>query len=227
MALFTSTSFHFNVANASDPPPLQDFCVGEEDPNSAVFVNGMLCKNPKKVTAQDFLYKGFNITGNTNNKLHANATLIDVDKLPSLNTQGVAIAHIDFGPHGLNTPHHHPRSSEIFALLTGKLYASFITSEYELFSVVLNPGDLFVFPQGLIHFQYNLKKSPARAIATFGSQRPGRVNSAQGLFEIGNLEPFPRRLGVNRVLHVDDAPRRLSSGVKHPTSRRQRKHEES
>ncbi|XP_074282512.1 germin-like protein subfamily 1 member 17 isoform X1 [Silene latifolia] len=175
-------SLNFNEVDASDPPPLQDFCVGIEDPKSAVFVNGLICKNPKKVTTQDFLFKGFNETGDTNNLLHINATLIDVERLPSLNTQGVAIAHIDYGPFGLNTPHHHPRSSEIFAVLTGTLYAGFITSDYQLFSVVLNPGDLFVFPQGLLHFQYNLKKSKARAIAAFGSQHPGRVNSAQGLF---------------------------------------------
>ncbi|XP_074282514.1 uncharacterized protein LOC141607037 isoform X2 [Silene latifolia] len=70
-------SLNFNEVDASDPPPLQDFCVGIEDPKSAVFVNGLICKNPKK---------------------------------------------------------------------------------------------------------YNLKKSKARAIAAFGSQHPGRVNSAQGLF---------------------------------------------
>ncbi|KAH9606055.1 hypothetical protein KSS87_009950 [Heliosperma pusillum] len=175
-------NFHLYEVDASDPPPLQDFCVGVEDPNSGVFVNGLFCKNPNNVTAQDFLFKGFNITGDTNNILRANATLVDIERLPSLNTQGVAIAHIDYGPYGLNTPHHHPRSSEIFAVLKGTLYAGFITSDYQLFSVILNPGDLFVFPQGLLHFQYNLKKGKARAIAAFGSQHPGRVNSAQGLF---------------------------------------------
>ncbi|CDP16508.1 unnamed protein product [Coffea canephora] len=34
---------------------LQDFCVAVPDATVAVFVNGKVCKNPKQVTAYDFL----------------------------------------------------------------------------------------------------------------------------------------------------------------------------
>ncbi|KAF6145865.1 hypothetical protein GIB67_028860 [Kingdonia uniflora] len=40
---------------ASDPSPLQDFCVAIDEPRSpALFVNGKFCKDPKLVTANDF-----------------------------------------------------------------------------------------------------------------------------------------------------------------------------
>ncbi|XP_048495316.1 putative germin-like protein 2-1 [Beta vulgaris subsp. vulgaris] len=176
---FTS---HIYVASASDPGLLQDFCVGVNDPDSAVFVNGKFCKNPKDVTIDDFLYKGFNIPSDTNNTQRAEATLVDVNRFPALNTLGVAMARVDFASFGLNTPHLHPRGSEIFAVLEGTLYAGIVTTDYKLFDTVLRKGDMIVFPQGLIHFQLNLGKTDALAIASFGSQFPGRVNVANGVF---------------------------------------------
>ncbi|CAO2836346.1 unnamed protein product [Amaranthus hypochondriacus] len=175
-------AFVFYVANASDPSPLQDFCVGVDHPISGVFVNGKFCKNPKDVTINDFLYKGFNIRGDTNNTQRAEATLIDVNKFPGLNTLGVAMARVDFGPFGLNTPHLHPRGSEIFAVQEGTLYAGIVSTDYKLYDTILTKGDMIVFPQGLIHFQLNIGKTDALAFVSFGSQNPGRVNVADGVF---------------------------------------------
>ncbi|GJW68523.1 putative germin-like protein 2-1 [Tanacetum coccineum] len=50
------------VALASDPSPLQDFCVA--DLKSNVLVNGFACKDPKMVKAEDFLFKGLDKMGN-------------------------------------------------------------------------------------------------------------------------------------------------------------------
>ncbi|KVD98176.1 hypothetical protein Ccrd_024126, partial [Cynara cardunculus var. scolymus] len=52
-----------SLALASDPSPLQDFCVA--DPNSRVLVNGVVCKDPNLVKADDFLYRGLNLMGDT------------------------------------------------------------------------------------------------------------------------------------------------------------------
>ncbi|KAL2892774.1 putative germin-like protein 2-1 [Bienertia sinuspersici] len=175
-------SFMFYVANASDPTPLQDFCVGVNDPNSTVHTNGELCKNPKDVTIDDFIYKGFNIPGDTNNTQGANATLVDIARFPAVNTQGVSIARVDFAPFGLNTPHLHPRGSEIFAVMEGTLYAGFVTADDKLYDTIIKKGDIIVFPQGLVHFQFNIGKTDALAIASFGSQNPGRVNVANAVF---------------------------------------------
>ncbi|XP_021758266.1 putative germin-like protein 2-1 [Chenopodium quinoa] len=174
--------FCFNVANASDPSLLQDFCVSATDHHSAVFVNGKFCKNPNDVKVTDFLFKGFNKPGNTNNLQEASATIVDVNLFPALNTLGVTIARVDFGPYGLNTPHLHHRGSETFAVMEGTLYAGFVTSDNKLFDTVITKGDVIAFPQGLIHFQMNMDNTHAYAIAAFGSQNPGRINVPNSLF---------------------------------------------
>ncbi|XP_021758337.1 putative germin-like protein 2-1 [Chenopodium quinoa] len=182
-AIFTLlATLSFTTTNASDPAPLQDFCVGVDDPHSGVFVNGKFCKNPKRVTINDFLYKGFNRTSVIDNPQGAEATLVNVDRFPGLNTLGVAIARVDFAPFGLNTPHLHPRASQAFVVMKGTLYAGFVTTDYKLYDTIMNEGDLIVFPQSLIHFQLNLRNTTAFAIAAFGSQNPGRINVANGVF---------------------------------------------
>ncbi|GMH20569.1 hypothetical protein Nepgr_022410 [Nepenthes gracilis] len=175
------------VAYATDPTQLQDFCVGINNPIDGVFVNGLFCKNPLQATPNDFLFKGLNIPGNTNNKQGSNVTLVSAANLPGLNTLGISLARIDFAPYGLIPPHTHPRATEIFTVLEGTLYVGFVTSNLpngknQLFSVVLNPGDVFVFPQGLIHFQFNIGKTPAVAIASLSSQNPGVITIANAVF---------------------------------------------
>ncbi|GMH20570.1 hypothetical protein Nepgr_022411 [Nepenthes gracilis] len=175
------------VAYATDPTQLQDFCVGINKPIDGVFVNGLFCKNPIQATPDDFLFKGLNIPGNTNNKQGSNVTLVNAANLPGLNTLGISLARIDFAPYGLNPPHTHPRGTEILTVLEGTLYVGFVTSDLpngknQFFSVVLNPGDVFVFPQGLIHFQFNIGKTPAVAIASLSSQNPGAITIANAVF---------------------------------------------
>ncbi|KAL9231912.1 hypothetical protein vseg_007073 [Gypsophila vaccaria] len=175
------------VAYATDPTQLQDFCVGVNDPNNALFVNGMFCKNPMEATPEDFLFKGLDTPRNTCNKLGSNVTLVTATQVPGLNTLGISIARIDFAPHGLNPPHTHPRASEVLTVLDGTLYVGFVTSNLQnggnkLFTKVLNKGDVFVFPQGLVHFQFNVGNTPAVAIVGLSSQNPGVVTIGNAVF---------------------------------------------
>ncbi|XP_018728294.2 germin-like protein subfamily 1 member 7 [Eucalyptus grandis] len=177
LALATATSF------AYDPSPLQDFCVAINDPK--VFVNGKFCKDPKQVTADDFLFKGFRYPGNTVNPLGSKVTPAFVDQLPGLNTLGISMARIDFAPGGLNPPHTHPRGSEILVVAEGTLLVGFVTSNQlnnTFFTKVLYKGDVFVFPIGLIHFQLNIGKTPALAFAALSSQNPGVITIANSVF---------------------------------------------
>uniref|UniRef100_A0A7C9AYN6 Germin-like protein n=1 Tax=Opuntia streptacantha TaxID=393608 RepID=A0A7C9AYN6_OPUST len=182
-----------SVANAADPGPLQDFCVGVSDPHSALFVNGFFCKNPKDVTANDFLYRGFDTVGDTNNPLRSRAVMVNASTFPALNTLGITMARIDYEVGGVNPPHLHPRASEMLTVREGTLYAGFVTSNLQaggnrLYAKVLNKGDIFVFPQGLIHFQLNIGSTPAVANAVFGSQTPGLVTVANAVF--GSTPPI-------------------------------------
>ena len=47
---------------------------------------------------------------------------------------------------------------------------------------MLYPGEAFVFPQGLIHFQFNMEKTNAVAFAALGSQNPGVITIAKTVF---------------------------------------------
>ncbi|XP_020209034.1 germin-like protein subfamily 1 member 17 [Cajanus cajan] len=172
-----------SVAFAYDPSPLQDFCVALNDTKNAVFVNGKFCKDPKLVKAEDFFTHVE--AGNTSNPLGAQVTPVFVDQLPGLNTLGISLARIDFAPKGLNAPHTHPRGTEILIVIEGTLYVGFVSSNQDgnrLFTKVLNKGDVFVFPIGLIHFQLNVGYGNALAIADLSSQSPGTITIGSALF---------------------------------------------
>ncbi|GMY24170.1 germin-like protein subfamily 1 member 7 [Fagus crenata] len=178
-----------SLASAYDPSPLQDFCVATNDINSAVFVNGKFCMDPAVVTANDFFFPGLNVAGNTGNKVGFNVTLVDVNKLPGLNTLGISLARLDFAPYGLNPPHTHPRATEILVVVEGTLYVGFVTSNpNKLFTKVLNKGDVFVFPIGLIHFQFNIGQTNALAFSGLSSQNPGVITIATAVF--GSTPPI-------------------------------------
>ncbi|XP_038725125.1 germin-like protein subfamily 1 member 7 [Tripterygium wilfordii] len=175
-----------SIASAYDPSPLQDFCVDLNDTKNGVFVNGKVCKDPKLVNADDFFYSGLNIAGNISDSVGSKVTPVTVNELRGLNTLGISLARIDFAPYGgLNPPHTHPRGTEILVVVEGQLYVGFVTSNANnnrLFTKILNPGDVFVFPIGLIHFQLNIGKTNAVAFAGLSSQNPGVITIADAVF---------------------------------------------
>ncbi|KAA8550316.1 hypothetical protein F0562_002000 [Nyssa sinensis] len=174
----------FFLASASDPSSLQDFCIAVNDLNVTEFINGKFCKDSKLATGDDFFFTGLNVPRNTSNTFGSTATIVSVDIFPALNTLGISFARIDFAPNGLNPPHMHPRASEVFIVLEGTLYGGFVTSnpDNRLISKILHPGDVFVFPAGLIHFQLNVGNTNAIVYAAFGSQNPGRTDIPKALF---------------------------------------------
>jgi len=174
---------------ASDPSQLQDFCVAVADAKAAVFVNGKICKAANLVTAEDFSFKGLNKPGIITNAVKSNVTTVNVIQIPGLNTLGISMVRIDYGIYGQNPPHTHPRASEILLVTQGTLLVGFVTSNpSKLISKVLNVGDVFVFPEGLIHFQFNVGKTPAVAIASLSSQNPGVITIANAVFGVANDE---------------------------------------
>ncbi|KAM1873009.1 hypothetical protein ACFX13_006899 [Malus domestica] len=85
-----------------------------------------------------------------------------------------------------NPPHTHPRFAELLFLIDGTLEVGFVDTKNILFTQTLQTGDLFVFPKGLAHFQYNADaENPALAISTFGSANAGTVSFPSTLFATG------------------------------------------
>uniref|UniRef100_A0A7N2QZD9 Germin-like protein n=1 Tax=Quercus lobata TaxID=97700 RepID=A0A7N2QZD9_QUELO len=181
VALLTLAS---TLAFAGDPSPLQDFCVAINNTNSVVFVNGKFCKDPLLTTADDFFISGLDIPGNTKNQLGLSVNLVNVDKLAGLNTLGISLARIDFAPNGLTPLHTHSRGTELLVVLEGTLLAGFVTSDPDnrFFTKTLNRGDVFVFPVGLIHFQFNIGETNAVAFSSLSSQNPGVITMANAIF---------------------------------------------
>ncbi|XP_068656177.1 putative germin-like protein 2-1 [Aristolochia californica] len=167
---------------ASDNKHLQDFCVAE--PSRPVLMNGRACKDPKQAVAEDFFFSGLHKPGNTSNWLGSSVTPVNMVQIPGLNTLGISMIRVDYAPRGLNPPHTHPRATEMLTVLEGTLYVGFITSnpENRLITKTLQKGDVFVFPVGLVHFQYNNGSTDVVAIAALNSQNPGVISIADAVF---------------------------------------------
>ncbi|KAI9187513.1 hypothetical protein LWI28_028953 [Acer negundo] len=184
LVVFVLLALASSFASASDPSPLQDFCIAIDDYKNGVFVNGKFCKDPKLATPDDFFFSGLNIPRNTSNPVGSTVTPVNVAQIAGLNTLGVSLVRIDYAPYGQNPPHTHPRASEILVVQEGTLYVGFVTSnpDNKLFTKILNKGDVFVFPIGLIHFQFNIGKTNAVAFAGLSSQNPGVISIANAVF---------------------------------------------
>lgn len=152
--------------------------------DDAVRINGLPCKDPANVTADDFFLSGLDIPGNTWNLYGSAVTPFDVARVPGLNTLGLTVARLDFFKDGFNPPHIHPRGSEIITVLEGSLEVGFVTSfpSYKHFSKTLNKGDSFVVPVGLIHYQRNVGPADTVAFGIVNSQNAGVNVVANGVF---------------------------------------------
>ncbi|KAF3450249.1 hypothetical protein FNV43_RR06329 [Rhamnella rubrinervis] len=150
LIVFGLLALSFSVALASDHSPLQDFCVS--DSKTEVLVNGVACKDPKLVQADDFFFDGLRVAGNTSNAVGSKVTPAAVLQIPGLNTLGISVARVDYAPWGINPP------------------------------IIIPKGDAFVFPVGLVHYQRNLGSTNAIAFAALSSQNPGVATIANAVF---------------------------------------------
>ncbi|KAK9267593.1 hypothetical protein L1049_010022 [Liquidambar formosana] len=118
----------------------------------AARVNGHACMDPELAQANHFSFSGLHIAGNTSNPLGSKVTPVTVAQIPGLNTLGISTVRIDFAPWGVIPPHMHPRATEILTVLDGCLFVGFVTSNpaNRLITKVLQKGDVFVFPVGLV-----------------------------------------------------------------------------
>ncbi|CAN4080641.1 unnamed protein product [Withania somnifera] len=174
------TVFLLPLLYAYDNVPLQDICVADNS-QALIFVNGKTCKNPKLAKPDDFFTSGLNVPGNIVPGFDFPTKLVDVTVIPGLNTQAMTIARADLGPKQLFPLHTHPRAAELVIVLDGRLYVGFLVpnpenvSKSRLFAKILNPGDVFVFPKGLIHFQYNVANKTTSYFGFLNSQNPGII----------------------------------------------------
>ncbi|ESQ27929.1 hypothetical protein EUTSA_v10019138mg [Eutrema salsugineum] len=160
-------SLLFALSNAS----VQDFCVANL--KKAETPAGYPCIRPIHVKAKDFVFSGLGTPGNTTNIINAAVTAGFVAQFPGLNGLGLSTARLDLAPKGVIPMHTHPAASEVLFVLEGSITAGFVSSANSVYVQTLKPGQVMVFPQGLLHFQINAGKSAAAAVVTFNSANPG------------------------------------------------------
>ncbi|XP_021828859.1 putative germin-like protein 9-2 [Prunus avium] len=158
------------MAMAGDPDIIHDFLLP---------ANGT-------VDANFFTYTGFRVLVGGGPPTAFKVLKATLAEFPALDGQSVSYAVLEFPSGTTNPPHTHPRSAELLFLVDGTLEVGFIDTKNNLFTQTLQSGDLFVFPKGLVHFQYNADaQNPALAISAFGSANAGTVSLPNTLFTTG------------------------------------------
>ncbi|KAI4351336.1 hypothetical protein L6164_005711 [Bauhinia variegata] len=160
--------FTFKKALAGDPDIISDFTVPQNDTVDGSFftytgLRGILAQNPESFKA----------------------TKVTLVELPAINGQSISYAVFQYPAGSVNPPHTHPRAAELLFLLSGCLQVGFVDTKRTLYKQTLQAGDVFIFPKGLIHYQYNPKPVPAVAIAAFGSANAGTVSVPISVFGTG------------------------------------------
>ncbi|XP_058745435.1 auxin-binding protein ABP19a-like [Vicia villosa] len=163
--LFLFTLLSFTTTYAS----VNDFCVANT--NAPDTPTGYHCKPLANITSDDFVFHGF-VAGNTNNSFNAALSSAFVTDFPGLNGLGISAARLDIAEGGSIPAHTHPGATELLIMVQGEITAGFFTTS-AVYSKALKPGDLMVFPQGMLHFQVNSGIGQATAFLAFSSANPG------------------------------------------------------
>ena len=140
-------------------------------------------------------------------------TKASIAEFPALNDQSVSYAILQYPSGSVNPPHTHPRSAKLLFLLNGSLQVGFVDATNKLFTQTLQAGDLFVFPKGLVHYQFNSDaNNSALAISAFGSANAGTVSVPNSVFttgiDDGNLaKSFNTDIGTIQKIKAGLAPK--------------------
>ena len=159
------------IAQASDPDILSDF-IFPADSNA---INGSF-----------FTFTGMRGVLDSSVPPNFKVTKASMAEFPALNGQSVSFAVLQYPAESVNPLHTHPRSAEHLFVVEGALVVGFVDTTNKLYTQTLELGDMFVFPKGLVHFQYNANaQEPAVAISAFGSANAGTVSVPLSVFATG------------------------------------------
>ncbi|KAK3031068.1 hypothetical protein RJ639_035099 [Escallonia herrerae] len=157
-----------HVAAAGDPDILTDYVV----PSTIV-----------NLTSDLFTFTGMRVIINAPPPPAFKVLKASMAEFPGLNGQSVSYAVLQYPTGSVNPPHTHPRASELLFLLMGTLEVGFVDTTNKLYTQTLKQADMFVFPKGLVHYQYNADpKNPALALSAFGSASAGTVSIPNQVF---------------------------------------------
>jgi|UniRef100_A0A2N9GZZ3 quercetin dioxygenase-like cupin family protein len=191
---------------ASDPDPIQDFCIPNPKFGSLrtrAHLSLLPCKNSSEATPDDFVFSGMKSAGNFSNTGLA-AISVNPSNFPGINTLGMSFLRADLKVGGINPPHFHPRATEIAYVVQGSVYSGFVDSTNRVFARVIEQGEVIVFPRGLVHFLMNVGDKPATIFGSFNSQNPGLQKIPAAIFGSGiNEKLLEKAFGLSPKQIVD------------------------
>ncbi|XP_040993311.1 germin-like protein 9-3 [Juglans microcarpa x Juglans regia] len=162
----------FWVAKASDPDILFDFVAPANSTNN--------------FDGNYFTFIGLRGVLFNSTSPNFKVTKASMAEFPALKGQSVSFAILQYPAGGLNPPHTHPRSAELLFLVQGSLQVGFVDTTNKLYNQTLQVGDMFIFPKGLVHFQYNANTTgTATAVSAFGSANAGTISIPANVFTTG------------------------------------------
>ncbi|KAJ7525620.1 hypothetical protein O6H91_17G059400 [Diphasiastrum complanatum] len=154
---------HFSPVMAADPDPLVDF----------------------SPDAHNFTLRNIFMNGDVSHGPGGTRAALDTKIFPATTSQGITYVQFKMVPCGINLPHTHPRAAELLTLVSGgPLQVGFVDTNGVAHIDILYPGDVTVFPRGMLHFEQNVGKTIAFYISALDSQNPGTLTSAGALFQL-------------------------------------------
>eukprot|EP00898_Chlorokybus_atmophyticus_P002474 jgi/Chlat1/3227/Chrsp22S03506 len=150
------------VVHAADPDPTYDLF----DPNASVAAtfNG-LPASPGPVSPGGMVQR------------------LNALNFPALTGQGQSLGLLTFKACSQNSPHTHPRASEMLYVISGQITVMLIDTSLTLRTSTLRAGDVAINPRGLLHMETNFNcEEDALVLATFNSQNPGTLLASDSLF---------------------------------------------
>ena len=206
--MFVTISLLCATTMASDPDPVQDFCIPDPRYGSlkTAHITTLPCKNSSEATTDDFVFSGVKRAGNFSADTGLAAIPVNPTNFPGLNTLGMSFIRADLKVGGINPPHFHPRATEIAYVVEGSVYSGFVDSTSRVFARTVEQGEVMVYPRGLVHFQMNVGDKPATIFGSFNSQNPGSQKIPAAIFGSGIKEELlekafglsPKQIGAMR-----------------------------
>jgi quercetin dioxygenase-like cupin family protein len=163
------TTFH--MVTAGDADITSDFAV----PPNVTLVDGNF-----------FTYTGMRALVGAARPTTFKISKVSMVEFSALTGQSVSFAVLQFPAGSMNPLHTHPRSAELLFLSDGTLEVGFVDTTNKIITQTLQVGDVFVFPKGLVHYQFNRDaNNSATAISAFGSANAGIVSVPTTVFTSG------------------------------------------
>ncbi|KZV97985.1 RmlC-like cupin [Exidia glandulosa HHB12029] len=134
---------------------------------------------------QDFVFNFIDPNKNQTSGAGGHTVSAAVNTFPALFGSGMAMTLGFMEPCSLNSPHTHPRATEILIMLNGTIKAGFLAENGARFIMNEVPTlSATVFPKGSIHFQANVGCKPVPFAAALSNEDPGTLQVAQRFFAL-------------------------------------------